>query len=278
MFLTYIFNNKVIDLNDNVRNFIYKNYGLKSSFLNFIVLRLECDDNLVLNSLNKDDLDFFLDTIYKIVPTDYDIFSKKILNIWLIDNINSYRGWRHFLGLPVRGQRTWSNKNSVFKSNSTLRDFKLMLAKKFYGNIPSKQINIGLASEQINYLWRNQWTLEWISAKNSMLRQISKSNPIKIDLFSMYNLQIMHPFKLKKLSKKQKQSFKKNYFSLGFDTGFSRSLLRSFNKLEDNESSPYGNASIVLRDEKKKKTTTIKKQPISKKNVTVKKKKTVWDF
>ncbi len=32
---------------------------------------------------------------------------------------------------------------------------------------------------------------------------------MKIDLYSMYNYQVMHPYKLKKMSKKQKQSFKK---------------------------------------------------------------------
>ena len=50
---------------------------------------------------------------------------------------------------------------------------------------------------------------------------------MKIDLYSMSHYQVMHPLKLKNLSKKQKQSFKKNYFSLGFDPGFTKPLLNS---------------------------------------------------
>ena len=54
---------------------------------------------------------------------------------------------------------------------------------------------------------------------------------MKIDLYSMANYQVMHPLKLKNLSKKQKQSYKKNYFSLGFDSGFTKPLLNSvFNR------------------------------------------------
>jgi len=59
-------------------------------------------------------------------------------------------------------------------------------------------------------------------------------NTIKIDLYSMAKGQIMNPFKLNKLSKKQKQSFKKNHFSLGFDPGFTKSLLTELYKSRTN--------------------------------------------
>ena len=52
-----------------------------------------------------------------------------------------------------------------------------------------------------------------MSAKASRLKFKGHPNSMKIDLYSMANYQIMHPLKLKNLSKKQKQSFKKNYFS-----------------------------------------------------------------
>ncbi|HRP26161.1 hypothetical protein [Thauera sp.] len=86
---------------------------------------------------------------------------------------------------------------------------------------------------------------------------------MKIDLYSMCNYQVMHPAKLKRLSKKQKQAFKKNYFSLGFDVGFTRPLLNSiFNASSKNDLSvnELKSFKLVLRDErlnKKKKKINI---------------------
>jgi hypothetical protein len=37
--------------------------------------------------------------------------------------IKSYQGYCHFLGKPVRGQRTWSNAWNSFKCNNLLRSF-----------------------------------------------------------------------------------------------------------------------------------------------------------
>jgi hypothetical protein len=75
---------------------------------------------------------------------------------------------------------------------------------------------------------------------------------MKIDLYSMANYQVMHPLKLKNLSKKQKSSFKKNYFSLGFDPGFTKPLLNQLHNIdsEDSSSSNLIGSSLVLRDER----------------------------
>lgn len=277
MFVLYIYNNNIIDNKNNLELFFKKNFGVNFFFINSLESRLEKNfKNTFFCDFNKNDFNFFINLIYAIIPQNFDIPSRKLYNIWLLDTINTYKGWRHSIGLPTKGQRTWSNANSSFNSNKVLRDFKLNLAKKYYGQIPLKQINMGLVSEQINWLWKNQWGLEWQLSKNSILKQNSKFNSIKIDLFSMYNFQIMHPNKLKLLSKKQKQNFKKNYFSLGFEIGFSRNLLRTHNKLESNEQSNFNNVSLVLRNEKLKKNNIKKKQIIIKKPL--KKKKSVWDF
>jgi hypothetical protein len=63
------------------------------------------------------------------------------------------------------------------------------------------------------------------------------------------------------MSKKQRQSFKKNYFTLGFDVGFTKTLLSERYKLgeEDGLKSNVSGASLLTRDErlnKKKKTKT----------------------
>ena len=46
----------------------------------------------------------------------------------------------------------------------------------------------------------------------------------------MANGQIMNPIKFQKMTKKQRQSFKKNHFTLGFDPGFTKPLLRELYK------------------------------------------------
>jgi hypothetical protein len=98
---------------------------------------------------------------------------------------------------------------------------------------------------------------------------------MKIDLYSMNNYQVMHPLKLKNLSKKQKQAYKKNYFSLGFDPGFTKSLLNEIYSNENTESSSnLSGSSLVLRDERlNKKKTVKKKEPNTKKTVKSQKKK-----
>jgi hypothetical protein len=107
---------------------------------------------------------------------------------------------------------------------------------------------------------------------------------MKIDLYSMYNYQIIHPFKFKKMSKKQKQSFKKNYFTLGFDVGFTKRLLNERYNLDKDGIDPkskLSGATLLTHDErlnrKKKKptkTTSISKKPPVRSRTT---KKSVWD-
>jgi len=75
---------------------------------------------------------------------------------------------------------------------------------------------------------------------------------MKIDLYSMANYQIMHPFKLHTLSKKQKQSYKRNYFSLGFDKGFTKPLMNAmFNSsIAESFDSDLKGTKVILRDER----------------------------
>jgi hypothetical protein len=49
---------------------------------------------------------------------------------------------------------------------------------------------------------------------------------MRIDLYSLAKGNIMTPAKFNKLSKKKKQAFNKNHFTLGFDLGFTKALLR----------------------------------------------------
>jgi hypothetical protein len=73
----------------------------------------------------------------------------------------------------------------------------------------------------------------------------------------MANGQIMNPIKFQKMTKKQRQSFKKNHFTLGFDPGFTKPLLRELYKARiDPEYKSDIQSKLLFRkaDVKKKKT------------------------
>ena len=264
---------------ETIVQLINRLYGLKNKFKFYLEKRLESNLNFLIKNLNEDELDIFLIASYKIISYDSSFKLKRRLKILYLDALGSYRGWRHYKGLPVRGQRTWSNGWSSFKCNTLLRSYKMLHAKKFYGNISTKYINVAYSAEKINIMWKSQWNNEWVSAKNSILQFKGHPSTMRIDLFSMSNNQIMHPLKLKKLSKKQKQSFKKNYFTLGFEFGFTRPLLYALHKVDTLEESPYKGALLVVREERKHRNAS--KNKITAKSTSKKiekKKKSVWDY
>lgn len=130
----------------------------------------------------------------------------------MLDILQTYKGWRHLKGLPVRGQRTWTNANSVSKSNLMLRQFKLHITKKVFSQLPPSEINTIYLAEQINLLWKIQWETEWKAAKKNRLRVVRQGGIVKTDLIGMAKGNIVSPQKLKKMNKKQKQSLKKIVF------------------------------------------------------------------
>ena len=276
-----MFNGKVIDPEESLYSNVYSTYGLKKSALVFLENRMEMDLNELVKKLEKHEWEFFLESIYSLVPFKCNVLRKMTFNIYVLDMITSYRGWRHYRGLPVRGQRTWSNAWSTYKSNWVMRNFKLLLAKKNYGNIPVKDVKVASLAEYVNLTWKEQWEQEWLAARNSRLRFKGNKNTIKIDMYAMSNYQVMHPLKLKNLSKKQKQSFKKNCFSLGFDPGFTKPLLMELYNLltldETNNPQNLSSSSLIIKDSRSNRQNAPKKKAEINKKVKKKKKKSVWD-
>lgn len=276
MIYSYIFNNKIFDSEKTLYDNIFFSYGLKKKTLNYVYNRLEKDLNLKLKNLNKNDWEVYSSCLYNIIPYKFNLKKKNIINIYILDMITCYRGWRHFRGLPVRGQRTWTNAWSCYKSNWSLRNYKLIISKRNYNNVPIKDVKVASIAEYVNLTWKQQWDYEWLSAKNSRLQFKGNKNTIKIDIYAMANYQVMHPLKLKNLSKKQKQSFKKNYFSLGFDVGFTKTLLQEIYTDETNNLDGLSKSSLIFKDNRLSKKNSPKKKSEVNKN-TKKKKKSVWD-
>merc|ERR1712159_218759 len=79
-------------------------YGFKKKFYLVIKKRFDYKN---LNELFSTKVILLL--LYTVVPKNKTVSNKKLLKIYFLDFIGCYRGWRHVTGLPVRGQRTWSN-------------------------------------------------------------------------------------------------------------------------------------------------------------------------
>ena len=139
-----------------------------------------------------------------------------VFNIFMLDLINSYRGLRHSFGLPVRGQRTWTNAWSTYRSNLTLRQFKIKLSKRLYTSITISELNIAYLAEQINSLWKIQWDSEWKKAKRQRQIQAKKSrNFYKVDLRAIASANVS-------VNEKKKNSS----YVIGFDPGFTKYVIK----------------------------------------------------
>lgn len=202
----------------------------------------------------------------------------------MLDILQTYKGWRHTKGLPCRGQRTWTNGNSCYRSNLTLRRFKLKLAQRVYSQLSLNEVNTTYFAEQVNNLWKTQWEAEWKAARKNRLRLVRQGGIVKADLVNMSKGNVISPQKLKKMNKKQRQALKKNNFTLGFEPGFTKKIIDDLykNKFVEQAKRKNSRSSLILTAEKKTKT-KVKKKKVDirsqkiKHNLKKKSKKSVWD-
>lgn len=278
-----VFNGKIIQNNWSINDFLKNNWGVSKGLKHIFVSRFEYKNYFFIRDLNNYQWWIFLNFLYKVVPVRTNLKKRCILNLYMLDLINCYRGWRHYKGLPVRGQRTWSNASTAARCNILLRNYRVKMSRRCYGNLPLTEVSIALAAEQINLTWKIQWFDEWLSAKRNRLGFRGAPNQIKIDLYSMARGQIMNPMKYNKMSKKQRQSFKKNHFSLGFDPGFTKPLLTELYKSRiDPDFKSNIQSQLLFKKYEQKRTKSKKKIDVKAKVIAhaakKKKKKSVWDL
>ena len=70
------------------------------------------DQNIVVRDMSEDDLDKIRAYIDNNLQTEGELRQKIFRDIKRLKDIRSYRGIRHKLGLPVRGQRTRHNAHT----------------------------------------------------------------------------------------------------------------------------------------------------------------------
>lgn len=202
----------------SISDFFFKHscYGFSKKLFSILSLRLESR----IDKKSKDLRTSQLITVYKIllgvVPDNKSFKKKLVFNIFMLDLINSYRGLRHAFGLPVRGQRTWTNSWSCYRSNLVLRQFKIKLSKRLYTSITINELNIAYLAEQINSLWKLQWDSEWKKAKRQRQIQAKKSrNFYNVDLKTIASANVSVKGKKKNVS-----------YVVGFDPGFTKYVLK----------------------------------------------------
>nr|YP_740808.1 ribosomal protein S13 [Tetrahymena pigmentosa]ABI51717.1 ribosomal protein S13 [Tetrahymena pigmentosa] len=218
----------------------------------------------------------FKSIILKFFPKSRSIKNRVDCNIFFLDFLNTYRGLRHSKGLPVRGQRTWTNAWSTYRSNLNLRKFKIEIAKRIYGNMPVTTLTTIYMAEQINYMWKLQWKKEWLQARSKRLKLMqNEHNMFKIDINSMSKGYIDGFDKKKELTKKKKSQSKKNVFTLGFEPGFTLFYLKPNNSLSSKEKNKI---KIILNEEENRvKIVQKKKKIVLKKKPEKKKKNSSWE-
>jgi small subunit ribosomal protein S13 len=76
---------------------------------NILTSRLENRIDKKIKDLNTSKVIMVYKILLDVVPSNKELKKKMVFNIFMLDLINSYKGLRHAFGLPVRGQRTWTN-------------------------------------------------------------------------------------------------------------------------------------------------------------------------
>lgn len=202
----------------SISDFFFKHscFGFSKKLYRILISRLETRYDLKSKDLKTSKLIGVYKLLLSVVPENKSLKKKMVFNIFMLDLVNSYRGLRHSFGLPVRGQRTWTNAWSVYRSNLILRQFKIKLSKRLYTSITISELNIAYLAEQINSLWKIQWDSEWKKAKRQRQIQAKKSrNFYKVDLKAIASANVS-------VNDKKKNSS----YVIGFDPGFTKYVIK----------------------------------------------------
>jgi small subunit ribosomal protein S13 len=103
-----------IDIPDNKRLEISMTYiyGIGRRLSNEIIARLGLDPNMRANKLTQDDIARISALLQSEYIVEGDLRRKVQNDIKRLISIHTYRGLRHRVGLPVRGQRTRTNSRT----------------------------------------------------------------------------------------------------------------------------------------------------------------------
>lgn len=87
-------------------------YGVGANKAKEVCKGTNIDENTIVGDMSEDDLDKVRAYLDKNLQTEGELRQKEFRDIKRLKDIRSYRGLRHKLGLPVRGQRTRHNAHT----------------------------------------------------------------------------------------------------------------------------------------------------------------------
>lgn len=88
-------------------------YGIGRSLSREILNEAEISPDRKASQLKTEEISKLKEIIEKKYKTEGGLRREKMLNIKRLKDIGSWRGLRHFKGLPVRGQRTRTNTRTI---------------------------------------------------------------------------------------------------------------------------------------------------------------------
>jgi len=111
-----------------------KIYGIGRVNVNGVLKSIKLDPNKRVNKLTKEEVGNIIKALDK-VKTEGDLRKEIRENINRLKSIRSYRGIRHLVGLPVRGQRTKTNARTTKGKKKTVG----ALSKEAWAKIEQQQ-------------------------------------------------------------------------------------------------------------------------------------------
>lgn len=101
-------------------------YGIGRSLSRRILKETDIDPGIRISELSENQLSALRERIEK-VPTEGDLRRRRQMDIKRLQEIGSYRGYRHRRGLPVRGQKTRSNARTRKGKKKTVANKKVAI-------------------------------------------------------------------------------------------------------------------------------------------------------
>jgi small subunit ribosomal protein S13 len=114
--MIYILNNNLKD-SQKIRNALQNIFGIGFFFSNQICDQLGFSQNLRVQNLSSLQIDQLIRIVNQYYYTGSELKRLVDQDIKRLNQIGCYRGFRHALSLPVRGQRTKTNSRSIRKKS-----------------------------------------------------------------------------------------------------------------------------------------------------------------
>jgi len=94
----------------------------------------------------------------KIYKADIAGYMSTIILIYHVTK--AYKGWYYLRGLPIHGQRTWTNARSAYRCNKILHKEILRRCAAYYGNFSTSDLLTGFMAEVVNQRWFEHWWID----------------------------------------------------------------------------------------------------------------------